>query len=245
MFVEAPLIVLALVFYWAAKGKVGEDFDTFRLAASAVRHGHSPYPPAVPALLALNNKFVYPPIDAYLLVPFTIVPRLVGWVLFLVAACGAVALGLYLLGVRDWRCYSIALLSPPLFLSLTIGAISPFLFLGAAASWRYRERVGGVALIVGAAVVAKLILWPLVVWLAATRRYRAAAGAVVAAVVFTVVPWAGIHFAGLSNYPNLLRALDDAQEWKSYCSRAWRSRSVSRVRWAPLPWRSLRSAAPR
>jgi Glycosyltransferase family 87 len=55
-----------------------------------------------------------------------------------------------------------------------------------------------------------------VVRLAATRRYRAAVGAVAAAAFFTVVPWAGIGFAGLTNYRTLLRALDDAQEWKSY-----------------------------
>jgi alpha-1,2-mannosyltransferase len=216
LFVEAPLIVLALVGYWAVTGKVGEDFDTFRLAAIAVMHGRSPYPPAVPALLALNNKFVYPPVDAYVLIPFAVVPRVLGWVLFLLAGCGSVALGLRLLGVRDWRCYGVALLSPPLFLALTIGAIGPFLFLGVAASWRYRDSVGRAALVVGATFVAKLILWPLVVWLAATRRYKAAAGSAIAAVVLTVVPWAGIGFAGFSSYPTLLRALDDAQEWKSY-----------------------------
>lgn len=69
---------------------------------------------------------------------------------------------------------------------------------------------------IGAAVVLKLFLWPLLVWLAATRRWKAAACAAGAAVGLALVSWAVIGFRGLRDYTSLLRRLSDAEAEHSY-----------------------------
>jgi hypothetical protein len=61
-----------------------------------------------------------------------------------------------------------------------------------------------------------LFLWPLGVWLALTRRPRAAVVAVVSAALFVLVPWAALRFAGLGSYPGLLRHLARDEATSSY-----------------------------
>src|SRR5205085_764461 len=116
---------------------------------------------------------------------------LVWMVLSLVAVVGA----LWLLELRDWRCY--ALVGVYMFTrsSIELGTIEPLLLLAVAAAWRTRERVLQPAAAVGAAIVLKLFLWPLAIWLALMRRGRAAVGVVVCAVALAAVTWAAIGFA--------------------------------------------------
>ena len=192
------------------------DFAIFRNAATAVLHGRSPYPAPDPAVLARSASFVYPPLDAYALAPIAVLSRPVSDVAFLLLSIGGAALALRLLGVLDWRCYGLALLAPSVFFAFSVGALSPLLLLGTAAAWRFRDRIGWVALIVGVTVVAKLFLWPLLVWLAVTRRFGAAIAAVAVALVSALVSWAGIGFAGFSQYPDLLRVLDRVELPQSY-----------------------------
>jgi len=63
---------------------------------------------------------------------------------------------------------------------------------------------------------AKVFLWPMVFWLAATRRTRTAAWAVALALVGVAFSWAVIGFGGLASYPRLLGELSRLEEWKSY-----------------------------
>ena len=65
-------------------------------------------------------------------------------------------------------------------------------------------------------LAAKFFLWPLAVWLAATRRVAAAALAVAIGLVLLVVTWAAIGFAGLADYPELMRRLQDSIGEDSY-----------------------------
>jgi hypothetical protein len=62
----------------------------------------------------------------------------------------------------------------------------------------------------------KLFLWPVFVWLVATRRYRAAAASAATTAVLVGGSWALIGFAGLSDYPALLRVLAQSLEYDSY-----------------------------
>jgi glycosyl transferase family 87 len=192
------------------------DWEIFRSAALAVTHGHSPFSAANPASLARNDKFVYPPITALLVAPLAVLPDEAGRVLVLLLALACVPLALRLLGVQDWRCYGLALLTAPVLDTVSLGALSSAMFLGVAAAWRYRDRPYVAGPITGLTSVAKLFAWPLFVWLVATRRYRAAVAAAALAVPLIVGGWAVIGFAGLTGYPHLLRVLSRVEAVQSY-----------------------------
>lgn len=65
-------------------------------------------------------------------------------------------------------------------------------------------------------MVLKLFLWPLVVWLAVTRRVRAATTAEVIAGGLALLSWAVIGFSGITDYPRLLRELVELEGKNSY-----------------------------
>ncbi len=222
-FYEAPLIVIGLIawfvlFWTPPAGHAGPlaDFMVFRDAGSAVVHGHSPYVAPVRALLAQNDRFVYPAPMALLFVPFALLPLLVAKLVYFALSLAAIFGALRALDVRDFRCYGTALFGAATVASLTVGSIGPFLLLGLALSWRYRDRVGIAAVAVGLTALAKLLLWPLLIWLVATKRYRAAAGAAAVAVVTALVGWAAIGFDGFRQYPALVRTLSDVMAPTSY-----------------------------
>jgi hypothetical protein len=60
-----------------------------------------------------------------------------------------------------------------------------------------------------------LFVWPVVVWLLLTRRYRAAAWATGSGVVLVLGSWALIGFEGFRDYPTLLRAVQDVYAQRS------------------------------
>jgi hypothetical protein len=64
--------------------------------------------------------------------------------------------------------------------------------------------------------VAKLFVWPLFVWLLATRRLRTGVEAAAAGAVLLVVGWAAIGFAGLRGYPHLLHLLTRVEAVQSF-----------------------------
>ncbi len=197
------------------------DFAVFLQAAEDVRSGESPY--IDPEALSEGSPapYVYPPFLAIVLVPVTALPDEMGGSspagvlvsLFLVAC---VIGTLLLLDVRDWRCYPVALLYPVTLENLEYGSLGPLLALLVALAWRYRERAGPSAAATGVAVVLKLFLWPLVFWLAATRRWRSAALSGAVALGLALVGWAVIGFSGLADYPRLLRKLSDVEAESSY-----------------------------
>src|SRR6266550_8381694 len=192
------------------------DWEIFRGAARSALHGHSPYPAADPSALVHNDRFVYPPITALLVAPLAVLPNLAGQVLVLLLALACVLLALRLLGVRDWRCYGLALLTAPVLDTVSLGALSSAMLLGVAAAWRYRDRPYVAAPVTALTAVAKLFAWPLFVWLLATRRLRTAVAAATVFVVLLVGGWAAIGFAGLRGYPHLLRVLSRVEAVESY-----------------------------
>jgi alpha-1,2-mannosyltransferase len=129
---------------------------------------------------------------------------------------GAVVLALRLLGVRDWRCYALALASLPMASSIMIGTLSPLLALGAAAAWRYRDRRYVVAIAIVAVVVTKIFLWPLLIWLVATRRFRTAVTTILLGIGVTLGCWAILAFDGLREYPNGIGRIAGLVQEQSY-----------------------------
>ena len=192
------------------------DFHAFWHAGNAVLHGHSPYPPASAAVLAHENAFVYPAPAAIAMVPFSVIPFTASAVLFALLAITSILVALRIVGVRDYRCYGIALLSEPIVSGVVVGAVTPLLMLGVALLWRYRNHTLGAAAAVAAIVMLKLFLWPFVLWLAFTRRLKTALIALALIAVVTVASWAVLGFASFRNYPNILHILTHLLEGKGY-----------------------------
>ena len=208
LFVGMPALLTILYgAYFVRRGPGKSDFWTFWVASRTVLHGGNPYP-AIATLPHVAGPwfapFVYPPFAAFLLAPLGVLPFLLAKIVFFMLNLVAVVLALRLLRVRDWRCYSLVFAVPGVLEAAGIGTISIPLLLLVAAAWRYRDRVVVCGLVVACAITAKLFLWPLWFWLVRTRRYRAAALAVVSSLAAVGASWAAIGFAGLRDYPTLL-----------------------------------------
>jgi hypothetical protein len=180
------------------------DLHILWKAGHDVVTGHSPYP------------FVYPAPAAILMAPFGALPFKVAVAAFAVTAIAAVVGGLWVLGVRDWRCYGLALGWLPIASTTTLGALSTLLALGAAVAWRYRDRRLVVAAAVAAVVAVKVFLWPLLIWLVATRRFRTAATSAAMGIGLALGCWAVIGFDGMLTYPRHIGEIASSQQGRSY-----------------------------
>jgi hypothetical protein len=214
LFVQVPIIAFVWLVWFAYGHGGGGDFAIFRHAGHAVLHGDSPYVQPTLKLLATNDRFVYPTPFALPFIPFAVMPEGAAAISFLVLSVAAVLVSVWLLGVRDWRCYGAAMFGLPVFGALGVGSIGPFLLLACALGWHFRNHsLAGVPLALAA--VAKLFLWPLLVWLLVTRRFRAFAISLVT-LGATLALWASIDAGGMRRYPDTVRLLNEVQRWKSY-----------------------------
>jgi len=209
-FAVLPVFYLGFFLITAWKsGLIGFDFrGTLWDPGKAILSGHSPYPAPHDAAIRTGNPAVYPPPLMLVVAPLTLLPWGAGLSVWLILSLAAVTAGLWLLEVRDWRIYGIALACIPLLVGLVHGNITLILLLGLAVAWHWRDRTLIVGASVAALVVAKLFLWPLFLWLLVTRRFRAAVYAAVLTVLAAIASWAIIDFDGLHAYPRLLEALD-------------------------------------
>ncbi len=207
-----------IVFYesMTGDGTLAFDFRPFYRAAGAILDGVSPYPAADDPLTAATGAYVYPPLGALLSIPFRIVPfDVAGVVVMLLLTVSAVAIP-FVLGVRDWRCYGVIFLWPPVWNAIQTGNMTLFLGLAAALAWRYRDRRLAAPAAVGVTLAAKFFFWPLAIWFAATRRALSAVLSIAIGLLIIAVSWAAIGFAGLVDYPDLMRRLDDSVGDDSY-----------------------------
>jgi hypothetical protein len=208
--------VLSITLGYLHSWPIGFDFrGTLWEPARALLDGGSIYPEPTRAAVVIGNPSVYPPVFILVSVPLALLPVTVAaWIWFWLLAL-AVLGALRLVGVRDWRCLVLAVTSPVVVHGLTYGNLTLLLLVPLAVAWRYRERevVAGIA--IGAAIAAKIFVWPLVVWLVLTRRFAAAAWAVASSAVLVLGAWALVGFDGLADYPHLLRVVQDVYAIRS------------------------------
>jgi len=205
-----PVLTVAVLFAGANQDhSVAMDFGQFYRGAEAILAGDNPYPAGDASLIASARPYVYPPFPAILLLPLTMLPLRVAELLVMASLLGVVVAILWLLDVRDWRCYGIAFLWPPVISAIQTSNPTLWFALAAAVVWRYRDRLVPASAGVGVTLAVKFVLWPLVVWLAATRRLAAAGLACLLAAGVLFVSWAAIGFTGMVEYPGLLRRLED------------------------------------
>ena len=225
--VLAAVPALLLVAYVAVGARSGPneavDFRVFYDAAKTYMQGGNPYP-AQPALLTwahgAQNSYAYPPVVAALMVPFALVPYHLAAIIWVASGAFAVALSLWLLGIRDWRCFGAVFLWPSTLTAVSVGTISTVLLLGVATAWRFRDRIGAASVATGLTVSAKLFLWPLLIWLWLSGRRAAAIYAALAAGIAALVAWSVIGFGGIASYASLLLRLSKVESGQGY-SAAW------------------------
>ena len=196
------------------------DFHSYYwLGGHYVLHGHSPFPPPTPAAPLLDHVYPagpYPAPVPVLFAPFALLPVQLAQVIFTAIVIAALFFALRLVGVHDWRCYGAALLWAPVAFGIQTANLTLLLVLGLAILWRFRHQVAGPALIVGVLVSLKLFLWPLSIWLLATRRYAAAAWSIVVATAILLGSWALLGFAGFRDYPRVVRIFSSYYETATY-----------------------------
>jgi alpha-1,2-mannosyltransferase len=216
IFVAATLLI-GLVGLSAAEGLLSWDVRFAYLpAAESVLDGDSPYPAVDDPILEDQKGYVYPPQLVLALVPLTFLPVPVVSFLVALGMLALVGATLYVLEIRDARCYASALVWVPAISGVLLGNVSIPLAFALAIVWRYRDSVRPPAVALGLAVSAKLLLWPVFVWVLAMRRLRTAVWALAIGAAVTVVAWAAIGFAGLAEYPDLLQRLSELQSERSY-----------------------------
>jgi hypothetical protein len=223
------LPALLLVLFLSHGGEArGFDFQQFWQGGNDVVHGVSPYAavdrlPGEAAARALDPvgiqhvfRFPYPAPTALALAPLGLLPLPLATAIFLALLVLCIPGALLVLGVRDWRCYGAAFLWLPILTSVRLGTLTPLLVLGTALAWRLRDRKWATASALAGVTVVKIFLWPLLVWLAASRRARAAATAAALASATLVAAWAALGFEGFTSYPALVSHLSAAVEDKGF-----------------------------
>ncbi len=221
LLLAAAAVIVTTMVVESPSARFGWDFRyQYFPGAQAVAGGRplyiAPDDPRLQKALEDVTAYVYPPQLAVALAPFARVPVDVATFLALVASLGAISGALALVGVRDVRVYAVTFVWWPTWTSLAVVNLTSFLALAIALAWRYRATVWPLAATLGLAASTKIFLWPLLVWLAATRRVRPAIYAAVLGVVVTLGAWAAIGFQGLREYPALLEALTDMHYDDSY-----------------------------
>jgi len=220
-FLPPALLLVLVVARYAIGRHLGFDYKPVWEASRDLFHGASPYPAPHGAALHNEQQFVYPPLAAVLFAPLAVLPLGVAAALLAIIELGATGLTLHVLGVRDWRCYGVTLLWYPVIQNFLIGSITSLLALGLAVLWRYRDDRRVATLVSVVVIGAKVFLWPLVFWLAATRRWATALLTIALGLSAVALSWALVGFAGLSSYPRLLDELSRLEAWKSYSAVAF------------------------
>jgi hypothetical protein len=194
-------------------GTLAVDFhqELYRQAVTMLTDT-SPGPPR--AFDPVHGAFlIWPPLGALDAAPFTILSLGTAEVFFAITGPLCYALALRLVGVRDWRVYGALGLWPQVVGEVRLAHLTPLLALLLAAAWRARERELRSGVWIGLAIGMKFFAWPLVVWLAAIGRRRAAlvAGAIPAISILFILP-----YTGLDEYFRTLREVSSVFDQATY-----------------------------
>jgi hypothetical protein len=190
------------------------DFrDAYWTAAHRLLYGGNPYA-WTGAQIRDGVAFVYPALSAVVFVPFAIFTRWTAGVLFTLVCIALAPATLWMLKVRDWRVYGVALMWLPVCAAWQTGNESIVLVFITALIWRYRDRRVTVAILVAVAISLKPFMWPLELWLLATRRWRASVYTLVFGLVLNVIVWALVGFGQIRTYMHLV-SLDAHDSWRA------------------------------
>jgi hypothetical protein len=208
-----PVAVLVVVFVVGMRpGPISGDFHhELYPEAKLLLRGENPFP-ANDAVVGGAN-FVWPPVAAFLVSPLTALPPGAADIVMVAIGLACFALALWLVGVRDWRVFGAVALWPEVAGEMRVSHLTPVIALLLAGAWRWRDSKGAPGALVGLAVAIKFFVWPLAVWLAASRRWRDSALAVLiaGASLLLVLP-----YTSLQDYAHALSRVGEVFDHDSY-----------------------------
>jgi hypothetical protein len=204
LFAFGPLVaVVALLVVQFRLNELVVDFHySYDPAAARLLAGASPYAVAKGGV-AVGEAFVNPALAAIAFVPLGLIPVGMAQVIWMLVCIACVPAILWVLDVRDWRLYGLALLWSPVFDGWqtgnhTLALVPPVPLVG-----RTRARPLVAGLITAAAISLKPFVWPLALWLLFTRRFRATGWTLVWAAVLNTVAWLAVGVGQIGAYLRL------------------------------------------
>jgi hypothetical protein len=197
--------LVALVWFGCIAPIAHFDVDVFLRAGAAVSAGRDPYPPSRSPEVYSGFAFVYPYLTALPFVPLARLPR-GGAEVFIALSVLAVFAGCRLAGARGWRAYALVLVASCTITGLQMGTLNAVLFAGLAGLWRWRDRPVVAGTLAALLVYSKLFLAPVLLWLALTRRWRAA-GVSAAVLVLLIAGGELASPVGAGSYAGMLGVL--------------------------------------
>lgn len=201
---------LALFVFEIKIHAVAVDFrSAYWPAAVRLLHGASPYA-STHAQIDAGTAFVYPALSAVLFAPFGLLSRGTGQVLYMFICIACVPATLRTLNVRDWRVYGLVMYWLPIYAGWQSSNVTLPLMLLVAVAWRHRDRPLVAGVITAAAISLKPFVWPLGLWLLATRRWKAAVWALAWGAVFNLLAWGLVGFDEIHTYLRLSGQVTDA-----------------------------------
>jgi hypothetical protein len=209
-----PIAAIVLMFaIGTPDGSLSTDFHgELYPEAKLLLQGENPFPSPDFDPLAQAN-LIWPPVAAFLVAPLTLLPAGVADVAMAGIGLLCFALAIWLVGVRDWRVYGALALWPQVVGEMRVSHMTPIVMLLVAAAWRFRDARGAPGPLIGLAVAVKLFVWPVGLWLAATRRLK---DTLLAAVVVALSLLLVLPYTGLGDYTRALLQLGRAFDQDSY-----------------------------
>jgi alpha-1,2-mannosyltransferase len=207
------LATLALIVYSFKLQAVAADYhDAYYPAATRLLDGFSPYA-MKPGQIAAGTGFVYPALAALMFAPLALLGSGPSQVIDMFVGIAAVPAILWTLNVRDWRVYGVVMLWLPIFDGWQSGNVTLPLTLMVALAWRHRDRPWVAGLLTATAISVKPFVWPVGLWLLATRRWKAAAWALASGLVLNLLAWELVGFNEISTFVHL-SSEDTRALWK-------------------------------
>ncbi|HEX7496105.1 MAG TPA: glycosyltransferase 87 family protein [Candidatus Limnocylindrales bacterium] len=195
----------------ASAGKtLGYDYTCYEGAARHLVNGQPIYDNVFSIHVGTcPGTYTYPPAFAVALVPWLVFGDAAA-ALWCVAMAACFLAGVALLPVRRdvrWLVLVVAAVDWPLLYAVKLGQVEPILFLGFAAAWRWMDRPSAVGAAAAGGALIKVQPGLLAVWAIATRRYRAAAVAVVSAVAMAAAATLVTGISAWATYADLIGGL--------------------------------------
>ena len=216
-YIVIPLVLTAYVVYLCVHiHALATDFhQEYWPAARLVIHGLSPYAGNWQHISA-GVAFPYPAPTALLFVPLALVPHGVADILFTAINIAAVILTLRVLQIRDWRLYGVVFMWPMVVQAWQTANLTLLLGLGIAWLWRERDRPIVAGALAAALISLKPFVWPLAIWLLATRRYAATGWAIATGFAINAFAWALVGFDQVRPYDHIVNAVTRVMDIRGY-----------------------------